>query len=125
MLLYDCFTFSDELDLLDIRLAELSPVVDTFVIAEAPVTFQGKPKPLYYQENKARFSQYARQIRHVIVDDMPDTQNAWDRERHQRNSLKLGLKDATADSMVLISDADEICTRSALTELKARCLATS
>jgi beta-1,4-mannosyl-glycoprotein beta-1,4-N-acetylglucosaminyltransferase len=55
MLLYDCFTFCDGLDLLDIRLAELSPFVDTFVIAEAPVTFQGKPKPLYYQENKARF----------------------------------------------------------------------
>lgn len=120
MRLYDCFTFNDELDLLDIRLAELSSVVDIFVIAESPVTFQGKPKLLHYQENKARFSQYAAKIRHIVVDDMPDTQNPWERERHQRNSLKRGLTDAAPESMVLISDADEICTEAALTELKSR-----
>jgi beta-1,4-mannosyl-glycoprotein beta-1,4-N-acetylglucosaminyltransferase len=41
--IFDCFTFFNELDLLEIRLHELAPVVDRFVIAESPVTFTGRP----------------------------------------------------------------------------------
>jgi len=39
---YNCFLFYDEFDLLDIRLAELGDVVDTFVLVEAPYTFTGR-----------------------------------------------------------------------------------
>ncbi len=39
---YDCFTFFNELELLEIRLNELSSVVDKLVLVEATKTFQGK-----------------------------------------------------------------------------------
>jgi len=41
---YDCFTFFNELDLLEIRLNILDPYVDYFVIHESTETFSGKSK---------------------------------------------------------------------------------
>jgi len=40
-MIYDCFTFYNELEILKIRLHELSGVVDKFVIVESNKTFQG------------------------------------------------------------------------------------
>ena len=54
-MVYDCFSFFNELDLLEIRLNVLKDVVDKFVLVEATRTHTGRPKPLYYEENKARF----------------------------------------------------------------------
>ena len=42
--IYDCFKFYNELDLLEIRLNELDPHVDFFVIVEATKTHSGKKK---------------------------------------------------------------------------------
>ena len=56
-MIYDCFSFYNELDLLEIRLNVLKGTVDKFVLAEATVTHTGHPKPLYYAENKARFAE--------------------------------------------------------------------
>ena len=53
MKIFDAFLFFNELELLEIRLNTLAPYVDYFVITEADVTFSGKPKPLYYQQNKS------------------------------------------------------------------------
>ena len=36
---YDCFLFLNELDVLDIRLAELDPCVDRFIIVEVCSNF--------------------------------------------------------------------------------------
>ena len=38
----DCFPFLNELDLLELRLHELSPLVDKFVLSEATLTFSNK-----------------------------------------------------------------------------------
>ncbi|MBW2533223.1 MAG: glycosyl transferase GT17 family protein, partial [Deltaproteobacteria bacterium] len=43
-MIYDCFPFFNELDLLKIRLEELRPVVDRFVLVEATRTFGGAVK---------------------------------------------------------------------------------
>jgi beta-1,4-mannosyl-glycoprotein beta-1,4-N-acetylglucosaminyltransferase len=91
---YDCFTFFNELDLLEIRLHELCRVVDTFVLVEAPWTFQGDTKPLFFDENKRRFRRFLPQIRHIIVPNEPETNDPWQREFHQRNCIRLGLTDA-------------------------------
>jgi hypothetical protein len=105
---YDCFMFFNELELLQIRLAELSSVVDLFVIIEAPWTFQGRPKPLLFDENRARFRPYLSRIRHIVADPPPKITDQWSREFHQRNCLRQGLADAAADDFVMISDVDEI-----------------
>ena len=49
-MVYDCFQFFNELDILKIRLNVMNDVVDKFVISEATETFSGLKKPLYYEE---------------------------------------------------------------------------
>jgi hypothetical protein len=108
MAIYDCFPFFNELDLLEIRLMELDPVVDRFVLAEAPVTHAGREKPLFFAENAKRFAKWRRKIVHVVVDDMPTGSDPWERENHQRNAIVRGLAKAVPNDGVIISDADEI-----------------
>jgi hypothetical protein len=120
--IYDCFTFFNELDLLDIRLHELASTVDVFVLAEAPLTFQGERKSLVFQQHRDRYRPYLDQIRHVVVEDMPtgEQPSQWTREYFQRNALKRGLTDARDSDLVIISDADEILRADAIQEAARR-----
>src|SRR5690242_17863990 len=101
-MIYDCFTFHNELEILDVRLHELAPAVDKFVLVEANLTHQGKPKPLYFAENAAAFSAFATKIVHVVVEFPAHIDNRfarrrdqiWAREYHQRDQIAQGLKDA-------------------------------
>lgn len=61
--------FFNELDLLEIRLNILDPYVDYFVLVESPRTHSNKPKSLYYEENKERFSKWNHKIIHLIFND--------------------------------------------------------
>ena len=67
-MIYDIFTFFNELDLLEIRLEILDSVVDKFVLIECTETFSGKPKPLYYNENKHLFKKWEHKIIHHVTD---------------------------------------------------------
>lgn len=49
---WDAVPINSELDILKVRLHELDSVVDHFVIVEAPFTFSGKPKRLFFDEVK-------------------------------------------------------------------------
>ena len=117
---YDCFTFINELDILEIRLKTMAEVIDTFVIVEAPWTFQGASKPLYFNDNRRRFRHYLPRIRHIVVEDLMAYDNPWHREYYQRNALRRGLMDAAPDDMVFISDADEILRPAAVLEADRR-----
>ena len=55
-MIYDCFTFFNELDLLEIRLNILAEHVDRFVLVEANRTHTGITKPFFFEANRARFS---------------------------------------------------------------------
>lgn len=106
---FDCFPFFNELDVLEIRLAELDALVDYFVIVESTRTFTAKPKPLYYADNRTRYDRYAHKIIHVIVDDLPlNAPTHWLRESHQRDAIMRGLGEAQPDDRIIISDCDEI-----------------
>mgnify|MGYP003659202461 CR=1 FL=1 len=65
--IYDCFQFFNELDILDIRLNELDSEVDYFIVVEAELSHQLKPKPLYFEENKKRYSKFLHKIIHLVV----------------------------------------------------------
>ena len=67
----DCFIFFNELDLLEIRLHELDGVVDEFMLIEGTRTHQNKPKPLFFEEAKDKFSDFLPKINHVVVDKWP------------------------------------------------------
>eukprot|EP00054_Salpingoeca_dolichothecata_P010195 m.57251 g.57251 ORF g.57251 m.57251 type:complete len:427 (-) comp18856_c1_seq2:64-1344(-) len=120
---FDAFTFNSELDILEVRLTELTTVVDKFILVESPTTFSGRKKPLFYEENKVRFTRFAHQIIHVVVDlDGPLLQmtSAWDRQQLQRTHIVSGLDQAGAapDDLVVYSDLDEIPRRQVISTLK-------
>lgn len=120
MSVYDCVPLFNELDILELRLRELSPVVDYFVIVEAMTTHKGDRKPLHYAESAARFKEWHGKIIHIVVADMPDGDGLAAirrREMWQRNAIVRGLAGAKDDDMVLISDADEIPRASAIPHL--------
>lgn len=119
MRIFDCFTFYNEFEILELRLAELWDTVDYFVICEANRTFQNNTKSFYLKDNWKRFSQYHSKIRHVVLDDMPsDTSNPWVREWHQRRGIAKGLWDLQSNDLVCVSDCDEIPRPAALQSIK-------
>jgi len=108
MKVYDCFTFFNELDLLEIRFEELYDVVDYFVVAEANMSHSGNPKEYILAANMDRFARFADKIRYLQIDDFPVTNNSWVREKFQRDALMRGLTDRTKDDLIIISELDEI-----------------
>ncbi len=106
-IIYDCFTFNDELDILELRLKYLEEKVDFFVLVESRKTFTGIKKPLYFLENMTRFLKYKNKIIHLIIDDF-HSDIAWENEYYQRNFIKKGLIDCNDSDLIFISDVDEI-----------------
>jgi beta-1,4-mannosyl-glycoprotein beta-1,4-N-acetylglucosaminyltransferase len=105
----DTFLFNSELDMLELRLNILDPVMDRFVLVESTLTHSGKEKPLYFAENKERFSPWKDKITHHIVTDMPSpTPNRWVPENHQRNAIMTALGKCKANDLIFLSDIDEI-----------------
>ena len=110
-MIFDCFTFFNELNILEIRLNELTEVVDWFVLVEATKTFQGQDKPLYYLENKNLFEEFNDKIIHIVVEFPERIDNeygrtkslAWGREQYQRDQIARGLNAAKSDDLVIIS----------------------
>jgi hypothetical protein len=109
-MIYDCFSFFNELDVLELRLNILAPVVDRFVIVESNFTHSNQPKQLFFATNVERFGAFADKIIHIVVDKFPDNpkNNAWVFEHFQRNAIMRALVDAEPDDIILISDVDEI-----------------
>ncbi len=113
-MIYDCFAFFNELDLLELRLQELSPVVDRFVLVEATRTFQKKEKPLFFEQNKERFAPFLKKITHIVVDKFPGffsrfrVPTAWDYDNFQKDQVCRGLKNCQANDVIIFSDVDEI-----------------
>lgn len=110
-MIVDAITLYNELDLLELRLAELAPVVDRFVIVEANRTHKGTLKPLFYGEHTARFAPWADKIVHVVV-SLPDDGDGLPairrREMMQRNAILLGVRDCADNDVIMISDCDEL-----------------
>ena len=116
---FDCFPYNGEADVLAIRLNELDDAVDVFVIVEATLTHSGAPKPIRFDGGDPRIARFLPRIRHVVVDDFPATDDAWVREKFQRDAVLRGLADARPDDLILVSDADEIPRADVVREIRA------
>ena len=103
----DCFTFFNEFDILELRLRTLEDVVDRFVICEAPFTFRGEAKPLYFSDHAERFARWRERIT-LLTYPGPISADPWQNEWGQRDFLAAGLTDCAPDDLVLIGDCDEI-----------------
>jgi beta-1,4-mannosyl-glycoprotein beta-1,4-N-acetylglucosaminyltransferase len=120
MKIFDCFSFSHELDILEIRLNELDDIVDVFVLTESEQTFTGLKKELFFNNNKKRFEKFLPKIRHVIVPpvlNLPTIHDyaigqacdsCWQREHFQMNYFFNFLSDVKEDDILLINPVDEI-----------------
>ena len=105
-MIYDCFSYWDEDLLLDLRLNILNNYVDYFVIIEGNKTWQNNPKEFRFDIKK--FSNFSNKIIYIQVKDLPDGEDPYLRENHQRNCILRGLTKANLDDIIIISDLDEI-----------------
>lgn len=125
---YDLLLVNTELEMLELRLGQMSPHVDYFVIIESDKTFTDHPKPLHVRENWARFAPWHDKMILRTMD-----LNAlggggaltWDRERASRNAMftqgipgLAGPQAARLDDVLLVSDVDEIPKPAALKALR-------
>lgn len=110
MSIYDCFTFYNEIELLELRLETLSCVVDKFVIVELNRTHRNLPKPYNFKLNEEKFSKYMDKIIYIQPEDIPVYQGDGDRsiENFQRNCIVRALNICKPNDTIIISDIDEI-----------------
>lgn len=108
--IYDCFTFFNEKELLNLRINILKDYVDGFILIEANHTFSGIHKSYnainYLQELRLNSDK----IRVIEVDtsDLLQEEDSWIRERRQKNALKNVIHEYDDDSVFILSDCDEI-----------------
>lgn len=125
-MIYDCFMFFNELDILEIRLNILNDIVDKFVLVEGNKTCSGTDKEFIFEKNKQRYEKFLDKIIHIKVDDFPkleesakdDFGNRWILENFQRDAIMRGLINCKDDDIVLISDVDEIPNPKAIKNYK-------
>ena len=106
-MIYDCFQFFNELDILKLRMHIMSPIFDRFVISEATTTFSDLPKPLYFQENRELFREFEDKIIHVVVEDTPPG-DTHVRDTFQKSAVGRGLVGCSDEDIIIFSDLDEI-----------------
>lgn len=110
MKVYDCFTFFNEFELLELRLKSLWDMVDYFVIVEADKTQNNVPKPMYFANRANEFKEFLPKIRYIPMrmDVAYKGKGDWTIENAQRNAIMYGIMDAAPDDLILVSDVDEI-----------------
>lgn len=112
MAIYDCFQYFNEDHIVELRLNILDQFVDYFVISESTKTHQGKNKKLNFDIKK--FSKFEKKIIYLVADYKEEvnfdvhTGGESPIEQHQRNFLINGLKDASPEDLIILSDSDEI-----------------
>lgn len=107
-MIYDCFIFNDEFDMLETRMSELWDVVDRFVIVEMGKTHSNHLKPFHLRDNFGRFEKYFGKMSHVMVDDYPSDPTPWNMAQHQREAMMRALTQCKDSDTIIIADIDEI-----------------
>jgi beta-1,4-mannosyl-glycoprotein beta-1,4-N-acetylglucosaminyltransferase len=121
MAIYDCFQYFNEDHIVDLRLNILDQYVDYFVISESNRTHQGEEKKINFDIKK--FSKFKDKIKFIIADYTNEikfkkhTGGESPIEQHQRNSLIRGIKNASPEDLIILSDSDEIPDLTKLSEI--------
>ena len=106
MKIYDCFTFNDENELLEIRLNHLKSIVDYFIIVECKYSHQGNIKGQNF--NFSILEKFKGKIRYFYLEEKINSKNSWEIEAWQRQQISKGLNDCSPEDIVIVSDVDEI-----------------
>jgi len=122
----NAFPLSFEFDMLELRLAELGDVVDIFLILESNYTAYGMPKKLNLLErlHNGTYSDFHFKIVYVLLDFFPPDarKDGWIVDGLSRNHIGTHglprIRGLRTDDLFVLTDADEISCREALTFLK-------
>ena len=125
MAVYDCFQYFNEDHMVDLRLHILNKYVDFFVISESTKHTKEKTKIKF---NLRNFKKFENKIKYVIADYNSDYNNGVNFsnhkggesqiEKHQRNSINNGIKNAHDNDLIILSDSDEIPDLTKLNQIK-------
>lgn len=107
-MIFDCFTYNGEKDMLDIHINTLDPYVDYFVICESVQTFSGKPKPIYYKENNPK-------VIHIISPKTYEV-DAFQRAGHQKDYIRTALTKCDPEDIIIYGDVDEVINPNVISE---------
>ncbi len=124
MKIIDVCSFNGEFELWDLHYNVLKDHVDQFIVCEAPTTFSGKEKPLYFKEISHLYPDVSyydidenwTEEEKMLAWNSPNTAGAphWTREFLQKESIKKALIHLNDNDLVFIGDVDEIWSPSAL-----------
>ena len=120
---FDIFPYDGEIEKLKIKLHEMAPWVERFVVVEAAETFDGRPRPIQLPAQQADVAEFLPKILHVVVDRFPTyAATAAARAFHQRDQAVAALQDLCGpDDFVLVSDVDEVVDRRAVEGFSGLC----
>ena len=122
----NAFIFFDEIDLLEIRLHELDPVVDLFVIVETlchNASNAKKPQCLSMKNWDNVVRPFAHKVEYSVISHLEprydsnspsegwkSNLSAWEREKNQRNMIMPAVIAAGAhpDDVLILTEGDEI-----------------
>ncbi|KAL0943690.1 glycosyltransferase family 17 [Colletotrichum truncatum] len=113
---YDLLLVNTEVEMLEVRMGQMAPYVDYFVIIESDKTFTDHSKPLYIKENWDLFKPWHDKmiVRKLDLDALKSG-STWDRETKSRNAMYdqvipglEGEQAASIDDVLIVSDVDEI-----------------
>ena len=122
----NAFPFNAEIEMAELRFAELAEVVDVFLILESNYTMYGTPKKLHILERlrNGTYPNVAGKVVHVFLNYFPQKayQDGWISDDLHRNYLGThGLRrlgGLRPDDLVVLTDADEIPRRQLMSFLK-------
>ena len=116
MKIFDCFIYSDEEMLLDVRLNTMEKCIDKFVIVEASFKHNGDRKEKNFNFDK--FKKFGNKINYIYLDRIPNKLNMINSgddentvnskkiknsiilEHYQRNMINDGLFEASKDDFI-------------------------
>ena len=122
-MIIDTFLYFNEKELADLRIKYLKDEVDLFVIIEANITHQGKPKEWNFEnilntkllpfKNKIKYHKLTIEEKDIEKNEGWISENvkggkSWKIENIQRNFIQTACKNFSKEDIILISDVDEI-----------------
>ena len=128
-MLIDAFIFFNEKELVDLRIRYLNSIVDYFIVVEANITHQGKKKDWNFPNIlKTNLKEFSNKIQYHQINIDPNKikneeswiladikgDDAWRIENFQRNFIKTACKKFSDKDILIISDLDEIPSKSKL-----------
>ncbi len=120
MKIFDCTTFYSEDLMMDIRFNVLNEKVDKFIVVESKYSHSGKEKKLNFDINN--YKKFKDKIIYLVIDKEPNDivkdekkitseikrVNSLKRIEQSYNYMLSGIKNASENDLIILSDNDEI-----------------